>query len=233
SRDWSSDVCSSDLLGSKDTGVSIIASRSSHQIYLKKGEYNSENIDDLILLEKLKSVLGRNGGRKVIFLHMMGSHPHECQRLHDYVVNFDTPYGERFNCYLASIEKTDSFIAEAYSILQKSGKSVSLLYFSDHGMTATKESSHGYRFKHGAEYRENYDVPFLLLNSVDMEHVVEKKRLSAFNFMRFFTDWIKVKTSLLPGGYDIKAVQDDQEVSIYNFSKLVDYNSLSSQESLK
>ena len=69
-------------LGDSDIGAASIAARSQNRIFLKLGEYDTDNKDDYLLLEKLKVALEKSDKRKVIFLHMMGSHFNECQRLH-------------------------------------------------------------------------------------------------------------------------------------------------------
>ena len=220
-------------LGDSDIGAASIAARSHHRVFLKLGEYDTDNKDDALLLEKMKAVLDKpNEKRKVIFLHMMGSHFNECQRLHGFPVNFATPHGERFNCYLASIEKTDAFIREARDILEKSAQSFSMVYFSDHGMITSQEGSSEQRFKHGTAYRQNYEVPFFILASDLNEHVKERKNLSAFRFMDFFAQWINVATPLTRDGYDVKTVQDDPDVLVYNYSGLVRFAQLDTQDAL-
>lgn len=221
-------------LGVHDVGVAAIAARSQHRIFLKSGDYGSENKDDALLLEKLEIALeDADKSRKLIFLHMMGSHPHECKRLHGYPVNFATPYGERFNCYLASIEKTDDFIRKAQQMLQQTGQSYSLVYFSDHGMLTTQiAGSSEYFFKHGSTYRQNYDVPFFILSSDAIEHIMERKNISAFRFIDFFAHWINVATQYTETGYDVRAVANDPDAVVFNFSTLVPYAQLKSQAAL-
>jgi glucan phosphoethanolaminetransferase (alkaline phosphatase superfamily) len=219
-------------LGDSDIGAASIAARSQNRIFLKLGEYDTDNKDDDLLLDKLQVALESSDKRKVIFLHMMGSHFNECQRLHGYPVNFTTLHGDRFNCYLASIEKTDAFLREARLILERSGHSFSMVYFSDHGMITSREGSSEYRFKHGTEYKQNYEVPFFILASNLTEHVKERKNLSGFQFMDFFASWINVKTPLTREGYDVRTVQHDPNVRVYNYSGLAEYAQLGSQEAL-
>src|SRR5690606_36201320 len=196
-------------LGDSDIGAASIAARSQNRIFLKLGEYDTDNKDDDLLLDKLQVALDSSDRRKVVFLHMMGSHFNECQRLHGFPMSFKTPHGDRFNCYLASIEKTDAFLREARLILERSGQSFSMVYFSDHGMITSREGSSEYRFKHGTEYKQNYEVPFFILASDLTEHVKERKNLSGFQFMDFFASWINVKTPLTREGYDVRTVQHD------------------------
>lgn len=219
-------------LGDSDIGAASIAARSHNRIFLKLGEYDTENKDDDLLLDQLRIALESSDKRKVVFLHMMGSHFNECQRLHGYPVNFATPHGDRFNCYLASIEKTDAFLREARLILERSGRSFSMVYFSDHGMITSREGSSGYRFKHATEYKQNYEVPFFVLASDLAEHIKESKNLSGFQFIDFFANWIKVKTSITRDGYDVRTVQHDPNVRVYNYFGLADYARLGSQEAL-
>lgn len=219
-------------IGDSDVGAASIAARSQNRIFLKIGEYDTQNTDDHLLLEKMEHALSVSEKRKVIFLHMMGSHFNECQRLHGFPVNFETPYGKRFNCYLASIEKTDDFIRRATDILQRSGRTFSLVYFSDHGMITSQEGSSEYRFSHATTYKQNYEVPFFIIASDLNEHVKERKNVSAFRFMDFFANWIGVQTQLTRHGYDVMEVPDDPDVRVFNYSGLVRYADLGSQGTL-
>lgn len=221
-------------LGVHDVGVAAIAARSQNRVFLKRGEYDAENKDDYLLLEKLEAALeGAEKNRKLIFLHMMGSHANECKRLHGYPVNFSTPHGERFNCYLATLEKTDNFLRVALDMLKRSGQTYSMVYFSDHGMLTRRDTgSSEYQFRHGSTYQQNYEIPFFILASDINERIVQRKNLSAYRFMDFFANWIGVTTPLTHEGYDIRTAPHDSDVQVYNFSKLVRYDGLESQAAL-
>lgn len=69
-------------LGEHDTRISVIASDADHTVFLKKGSFASRKTDDMLLLQETERALADTSTPKVIFLHMMGSHPNPCDRLH-------------------------------------------------------------------------------------------------------------------------------------------------------
>lgn len=69
-------------LGEHDTRISVIASDAEHTVFLKKGSFASRKTDDMLLLQETEHALADKSSPKVIFLHMMGSHPNPCDRLH-------------------------------------------------------------------------------------------------------------------------------------------------------
>ncbi len=68
--------------GEHDTRISVIASDAEHTVFLKKGSFASRKTDDMLLLQETERALADKSSPKVIFLHMMGSHPNPCDRLH-------------------------------------------------------------------------------------------------------------------------------------------------------
>ncbi|MFQ7953245.1 phosphoethanolamine transferase, partial [Escherichia coli] len=71
-------------LGEHDTRISVIASDAEHTVFLKKGSFASRKTDDMLLLQETERALADKSSPKVIFLHMMGSHPNPCDRLHSW-----------------------------------------------------------------------------------------------------------------------------------------------------
>ncbi|EFI87022.1 hypothetical protein HMPREF1613_05298, partial [Escherichia coli 908616] len=48
---------------------------------LKKGSFASRKTDDKLLLQETERALADTSSPKIIFLHMMGSHPNPCDSL--------------------------------------------------------------------------------------------------------------------------------------------------------
>lgn len=89
-------------------------------------EYTSQYYDD-ILLSPLKEALADPHPRKIIFLHLFGSH---------------FPYVNRYpnateklmiDQYAASVRYTSTVLAEALKLVQSSDQNSAFIYFSDHG----------------------------------------------------------------------------------------------------
>ena len=68
-------------LGEHDTRISVIDSDAEHATFLKKGSFASRKTDDKLLLQETERALADTSSPKIIFLHMMGSHPNPCDSL--------------------------------------------------------------------------------------------------------------------------------------------------------
>ncbi|WP_176572568.1 sulfatase-like hydrolase/transferase, partial [Escherichia coli] len=88
-------------------------------VFLKKGSFASRKTDDMLLLQETERALADTSTPKVIFLHMMGSHPNPCDRLHSWQNNYLEQYSRKIACYLASISKLDNFLGQLDGILRR------------------------------------------------------------------------------------------------------------------
>lgn len=233
-------------IGEYDTLSTVIAEYAQHKTFLKKGDFDSNNADDMQLLDGLQQIVDNEHDQKVIFIHMIGSHPDSCERLNGFPVNFNVKNNKEINCYLASIQKLDSFIERAVSILKNKGESYSLVYFSDHGLTVRQTSRHlilgqdvqyilfgkdSRSVLHGRESKQNYNVPFFIIASDILTHNTYYNYLSANNFMAIF-EWL--------AGFNSNKIKplspiehSDENVSIYDGEASIPYNSLKDNEIIK
>lgn len=217
-------------LGAHDTSISKIAVRSENKVFLKgKGDFLYQNFDDFDLLPHLDSVLDEHPTQdKVIFIHIMGSHPHACGRLHGFKSDIKTGFGGHFDCYLATIQKTDLMLQKITERLTDAGQPFSLLYFSDHGMTVDK-GDNWQDIRVGSEYRQNFEVPLIFISSDSNTHIDRKSALSAYNFIHLFASWIGVESNKIDKSYTWPDYPEDKKVMVYNFSKMVELSSMKSQ----
>ncbi|GDX03901.1 hypothetical protein BSPA111_00600 [Buttiauxella sp. A111] len=233
-------------IGEYDTLSTVIAEYAQHKTFLKKGDFDSNNADDMQLLDGLQQIVDNEHDQKVIFIHMIGSHPDSCERLNGFPINFNVKNNKEINCYLASIQKLDSFIERAVSILKNKGESYSLVYFSDHGLTVRQTSRHlilgqdvqyilfgkdSRSVLHGRESKQNYNVPFFIIASDILTHNTYYNYLSANNFMAIF-EWL--------AGFNSNKIKplspiehSDENVSIYDGEASIPYNSLKDNEIIK
>ena len=89
-------------------------------------EYTSQYYDE-ILLSPLKDALADPAPRKIIFLHLFGSHFPYVNR---YPNATETLITEQ---YAGSVRYTSTVLAEALKLIENSGQNSAFLYFSDHG----------------------------------------------------------------------------------------------------
>ena len=213
------------FMGKNDTAISKIAIHADHQFFLKSGNYMSSNIDDDKMVEILQAQLKKYANQKnVIFIHMMGSHPDACERL------FKAPrmYAnkpETINCYLSSINKLDHFIEQIYTSLKADQRSFSVTYFSDHGMTVDEDSYHV-----DNEFKDNYQVPFFVLRSDAQAKNHYNKTVSAYDYMHIYADLLGVKTPLLDPKKSLANIEDNQNVTVFDWDDYVPYKKLNESE---
>lgn len=206
-------------LGLYDTPVSAIASRADQQYFLKQGGHNSKNTSDYELIPLFEKALSGNGHKKrLLVLHLYGSHPYACDRVTFYPKEFqaaDTQYRE-MACYLASIRKTDEFLQKIYGILQenhrKHGRQFSLVYFADHGLTTEKVGDKWRIFHPELKGKQHYNVPLVLINSDSDRHQVVHSDKSGFYFTDGLAKWLGITGAQLRD-YDLFDGKNDSDAA--------------------
>ncbi|WP_337228551.1 phosphoethanolamine transferase [Proteus faecis] len=174
--------------------------------------------DDYSLLPIVKQVL-RSSEKKVVFIHIVGSHEYPCYRLNDYGIIYNSPHGELINCYLSTYNKTDDFINEVYGSLKENGDTFSLAYFSDHALNIIGKDN-DYKIYRNDAISQSYKIPFFIASSDDKNTTKVDITRSAYNFFNYFPEWIGVTTNLTPPGYDIFSNKSDNPVVMSYDEKL-------------
>ena len=219
------------FLGEFDTPVAALAAKSDETIFLKKGgSFNSTNYSDFDLLPKFTQVLEDPvQGKRFIVLHIYGSHPLACDRLDDYPKIFNEQAIEQkydyLNCYVSSIKKTDDFIKRVYDTLkqneQRTHRSFSLIYFSDHGLCHQEDDKHGViLFNQNCHSRLHHNIPLFKISSDDQERKEYKTFKSGLNFLEGIAHWIGIKNPKLTLDEDLFSGQADKED--YGLQKLIE-----------
>ena len=91
--------------------------------------------------QETERALADTSSPKVIFLHMMGSHPNPCDRLNSWPNHYLEQYPRKIACYLASISKLDNFLGQLDGILRRYSRHFAMLYFSDHGLSVSDSAN--------------------------------------------------------------------------------------------
>lgn len=211
-------------IGLYDNAVSQIGVRSRHTFWLKKGGYTDSNKDDDRLLlpqieRALQSPLSENSHHRIIFVHLMGSHPLFCSRLSGRAPAFKVG-DEEMDCYLTTYRMADAFIERTVSMLKQSGEPWSLVYLSDHGlaMRTMPGPEHEKKLRHGIEYRQNYEVPFLKISSDSTAHEVNPSYRSGLRTIQGLAEWIgvSVKNPGMNVGPDFWGQVNDPKVRLFD-----------------
>ena len=124
-------------------GITAIASFAKNKKFL--------NGYDEAVLPYLKEALKDTSPKKLIVLHINGSHPYACDKYPPKEAVWEGGIDE---CYDNSIRYTDKLIGQIFELLKN--KNSALVYFSDHGQIKENEV-----YKHG-DYREAVQVPYFV-----------------------------------------------------------------------
>lgn len=210
------------FVGEYDTPSTVIAMRANHRYFLKSGDYNSKLVDDFSMLDLLPNIL-KKPENKVIFIHMIGSHPDPCKRLMGYPQRFSVSGKQSVNCYVSSINKLDDFMHRAYNIAKENQKSFAMIYFSDHGMTIDNSDR---PVRHGNAEKQNYHVPFFILSNDVNKHIEIDTSISAYQFANIFSFFSGISSQQIKptSVFDMKS----QKIEVFNGGNMVDYQDLSS-----
>jgi len=154
-------------------------------------------LDDNLLLPHISQALqDANQNKKLIFVHLYGSHMPFCNRTQGKYEVFHV--NKKFSCYVQSIKQTDDLLKNIYQLLQndkqQTGKEWAMVYFSDHGLAANDV---GKTLTHGQKYKANYASPFVILNSTLNETTFIDAARSGLNFFDFFADWVGIEDKLI------------------------------------
>ncbi|EGQ5298779.1 phosphoethanolamine transferase [Enterobacter hormaechei] len=127
------------------------------------------------LLPLLQNAL-KTSGKKMIVLHLYGSHEPSCQRFPatHAVLRGDN---EADDCYDNSIRYTDTLIGKVFSLLENSRSSV--LYFSDHGLIRDTKRAVAYSHGNVNPPREALHIPVFIWYAHQVDS--DKKYIADYN----------------------------------------------------
>lgn len=202
-------------LGEYDTPISAIARRSDKRIFLKYGDYSFKNTSDFLLLDEFKRVMKNSPKeKKLIIMHLYGSHPHACARVSDFKRTIETKDDKYsyLNCYVSSIEKTDSIIKQIYDFMSenKERDSFSILYFSDHGLVH-QESEGVIKLNLSKLSKYHYDIPLFEINSDSSDRTECVSFKSGLNFTNGLASWMGIENKLLDKNYNLFDCKNDPD----------------------
>ena len=184
----------------------IIGSAADKRYFLNGNKYNDVSYDQ-ILLPTYKEILQDSASKKVIFIHLMGTHvgydkryPKEFDVFNQLRPNKDAIASEYINHYDNAVRYNDWLLREFIEELRPVSGDKALLYFSDHGDDVFDQQDAIGHNEYNAT-RPMYEVPFILwapdpetqLYSKVIE--IENRRYSLENFEQTFADLVQFKFS--------------------------------------
>lgn len=212
-------------VGEFDSPSSRLASSADVVHFTKLGSSLTNQVDDAILLDKLADGLQDNtSGKRLVVMHLMGSHPAFCDRVKGEEQHF-TASSAAMRCYLGSIKRTDSLLASIHGALRASGQPFSLIYLGDHGLHHRDKGTPAMTLAHGNHTKQNYAVPFYILSSDATSRSHLKKEMSGSNFLKGAANWMGIQATGLPR-YEFLAPTPDAGIQVFIGDGYKDYSSL-------
>jgi glucan phosphoethanolaminetransferase (alkaline phosphatase superfamily) len=207
-------LSNSGFAGKTSSAVSLIASRSDRSVFLNaSGSVEAGAVDDFEFLKIFDQILSDDPQYpKLVFIHMAGSHAPACNRLKGFINRFDLSYGKEHNCYLASIEKLDSFLKSLVDRMESQRLHWSIIYFSDHGEGHYRNGGE-IGLRHNGSVKQGYEVPLFMLDSAAMEHIVIKRQISGLHLIDLFASWLGVITDKTDARYNFMDFPEDLNIT--------------------
>ena len=159
-------------IGAYESLVSLYAKASKNRFYVSN-IYEDSNKYDEILLPKLKETISKKSSKKIIFLHLEGSH-----------ISYHKKYPESFNFfndepqtqfkteesyqiineYDNSIRYNDFIVSQVIEMVKNANKNSYVVYFSDHGEEVFRDYEY---FGHHESIGSNamFEIPFIVWTS--------------------------------------------------------------------
>ncbi|MDR1289435.1 MAG: sulfatase-like hydrolase/transferase [Holosporales bacterium] len=178
--------------GNCDSLTAMIGSLADVKKFINNAHYRtklSSNYDEK-LIEYLRMALQDKAKKKIIFLHLMGSHLPYSKR---YPPNFDIFKGEnRSNGksvgvaqYNNSILYTDYILRRIIDLVRDLNDNSFVLYFSDHGEDVTEKPDSPHSHVESLSTPEMFDIPFIIWLS-DIYKVVNKKFIDEWDTSKIY-----------------------------------------------
>ncbi|NHB93606.1 phosphoethanolamine transferase [Photorhabdus cinerea] len=216
-------------IGLFDTPVASMGARADSPLFIKKGESSSglnRNIPDTNIIPIVKKALEDKKEKKLIVIHLMGSHSPACIRTnYEYKVFFKS---EQVSCYIQSIKNTDDLLSIITDEVQKNEKNWSLMYFADHGVSFFEKDTKKMKLAHNDKYKQNYQVPMFITSYDDTSRQIINTQRNSMSFLTLFSEWTGIEEPTISRNCkmlsnEICENQDD----VLNFSnKTMKYSSL-------
>lgn len=204
------------FVGEYDGSVAAIGRRANNSFFIKRGGSDDKIISpDTALLAEFKLALESSDHKKLIVVHLMGSHTPFCTRtegLYDYFY-----HNKKLSCYVQSIKNTDKLLSEIYHDLSKTKSKWSVMYFSDHALSLTYDRN---ELVHNDKYQQNYEVPFFITSYDSNKKEIINNRRSGLSFMSLFSQWTGINESNIEKNCDMLSKNDcPNQNTIIDFNK--------------
>lgn len=191
-------------LGVHDTPVASIGKHADQSLFLRNGESDDAHyLPDTQLLPAIRSGIDDYRPRKLVVIHLIGSHPDACTRTDGRYEVFRK--SKEISCYIESIKQTDQLLAQVAALANASGQTWSMMYFSDHGLSFDDANTPYARLSHHDNFKENYNIPLFITASDSQQRHINAQPRSAMNFLALFAEWMGIEDKLISGDCPMRA----------------------------
>lgn len=186
--------------GTADSPISVVAKMADHFDFIADDLNPLNKVikkTDFDLLEPFKEAL-LTPGKKLIVLHLMGSHPQACRRTDDQYSEFF--HSKELSCYIESLRNTDQLANDVSGLLKARESSHqekwSLLFTSDHGLDFATDQQ-GWCLKHMDKRQGSYEVPLFITGSEfkNRENILAQR--SGLDFLALTAEWLEISSPKL------------------------------------
>jgi glucan phosphoethanolaminetransferase (alkaline phosphatase superfamily) len=207
------------FVGDDDNYISAIAKCADYSKFLNKKQYFDTKTNDKELLKILKERLSLSKDQhNIYFLHTIGSHPSACRITDGQYDKFVE--SDEVSCYIKSISDTKKLIYDVYKLARKSGKTFTIVYFSDHGITYNYTDK---IFTHN-HCKQEYTIPFFYLaDDLSKSHAINANR-NLGDFINFFQEITGIKTA--NASYSYHFISEDYDTTWNHLADGLIFNEL-------
>lgn len=220
--------------GGADSPISVVAKMSDEYDFVADDLNPLNKVikkTDEDLLEPFKESLSRSG-KKLIVLHLIGSHPQACRRTDDKYTEYF--HSKELSCYIESLRNTDHLAKEVTEALKareaKHGEKWGLLFTSDHGLDFATDQN-GWCLKHIDKRQGSYEVPFFIAGSEFKHREIVRSYRSGLDFLPLIASWMHISSPRLPSlpcHWFKDEVCANQETAYRYSGELINYHDLPS-----
>ena len=196
--------------GGADSPISVVAKMADKYTFIADNLNPLNKVikkTDEDLLEPFQEALA-HPGKKLIVLHLLGSHPQACRRTDDRYTEFFR--SEELSCYIESLRNTDRLAQSVTDALKQEeklhGRQWRLLFTADHGLDFTTDQN-GWCLKHMDKRQGSYEVPMFITGSDYHDRQTVEAFRSGIDFLPFAASWMKITSDKLPDN-DCQWLQD-------------------------
>ncbi|MQL48997.1 sulfatase-like hydrolase/transferase [Photorhabdus khanii] len=180
-----------------DSPVALIGQQADSFNFLKSGSSDDRlYLPDDKLMPYIKKALMSEKKKKLIVIHLMGSHPQACVRTNGKYDLF--LQSKEISCYIKSIANTDKLLSEIVSEANDNHLKWTMMYFSDHGLSHVDEGTEQENLTHNDKNKQSFQVPFFITGNDYFHREKITAQRSGLHFLTLFSQWIGIKEKKIP-----------------------------------